>query len=67
MNASPVITQAFIDTRQQDRLARARQARQACAAREAAARARRTSPETFLWPVRWFRFTVRRTASRDAV
>jgi hypothetical protein len=65
MNTSPIITKAFIDTRQHDRLARARQARQACVAREAA-RVGRTPPGTFAWPVRWLRFPVRRAGFRSA-
>jgi len=66
MNTSPIITKAFIDTRQHDRLAQARQARQACVAREAA-RVRHTPSGTFAWPVRLFRFTVRRAVFRNAV
>jgi hypothetical protein len=66
MNTSPIITKAFIDTRQHDRLAQARHAQQACVAREAA-RGRRTPPGTFAWPVRWFRFTLRRAVFRNAV
>jgi hypothetical protein len=78
MNTSPIITQALIETRQHDRLARAGQARQARQARQVrqvrqagaareATRARRTPLATFVWPVHWLRFTVRRTAFRDAV
>jgi len=66
MNTSPIITQAFIETRQHDRLARARRVRQVSAAR-AAARARRAPAQTFVWPVHWFRFTVRQPVFRDAV
>jgi len=66
MNTSSIITQALIETRQHDRLARARRIRQASAAREAA-KARRTQAETSVWPLQRFRFTVRRPVFRNGV